>query len=709
MTLIELTEMGILSITGIISHAFRWLGWQIIWLLASLVDGVEGAVNKIYTLNSFFSSSEVNNFIDRYKPIIWSILAISLAVLGYKIIMNRKMDKQSIPTNLIFSLIVVIALPMLMVKMGDLTNLVVKDVKAGYTSSAKQIVKDNLYDLYALDQNNFNFKEKNNIPIDNIFDIHIDEAFKVDGETKHKNIFENKLNTLSNGKIKETKLEKNWIMMDEDYYRYNIDFVSVIIGLATTGITLLCVGFKIARLIFELAFNKLFAMLFAFADIEDNKKIKAILKNIFSTFAVIMATAVLLKLYIIFVAWLNFTASSVDTGIGFTVTSLAKLILQIGASFAVIDGPNIIERILGIDAGLKSGLNTMLGTYGAMKALGSGTKSMISGTKGFAKATGGAVDSAIKGGAVGAGAMNGLFKNKTSSSGTNDNETENKSSSLQNEMKNAKANSNANIDKNINSSDKNNNKQDLQSEMNNDKKSNEKDFNNSNIENSAKLHDDMKNLGVETTETLQDEMNGLNNKNNDNPKLNEEMNKETSKSNSPNLQEEMSKEANRNTIPNLQEEMKGADNIKNDNSSLQDEMKNGSLNNDLRSQVNNSPNENLQSEMSGKEELSSGGKLNDEMNRNINGNSDFRSTNPKSNPVNESMDNRENSNVNTGNNAFNQGSFRQVNTKENFATRKSREIKQAYKLGQSATERFNIPKNYKNLKDKKNNKMKGDN
>ncbi|MDV5116177.1 hypothetical protein R2Q93_15295 [Clostridium perfringens] len=677
MTLIELTEMGILSITGIISHAFRWLGWQIIWLLASLVDGVEGAVNKIYTLNSFFSSSEVNNFIDRYKPIIWSILAISLAVLGYKIIMNRKMDKQSIPTNLIFSLIVVIALPMLMVKMGDLTNLVVKDVKVGYTSSAKQIVKDNLYDLYALDQNDFNFKEK--------------------------------LDTLANGDMKETDLEKNWIMMDEDYYRYNIDFVSVIIGLATTGITLLCVGFKIARLIFELAFNKLFAMLFAFADIEDNKKIKAILKNIFSTFAVIMATAVLLKLYIIFVAWLNFTASSVDKGIGFTVTSLAKLILQIGASFAVIDGPNIIERILGIDAGLKSGLNTMLGTYGAMKALGSGTKSMISGTKGFAKATGGAVDSAIKGGAVGAGAMNGLFKNKTSSSGTNDNETENKSSSLQNEMKNANANSNANIDKNINSSDKNNNKQDLQSEMNNDKKSNEKDFNNSNIENSAKLHDDMKNLGVETTETLQDEMNGLNNKNNYNPKLNEEMNKETSKSNSPKLQEEMSKDANRNTIPNLQEEMKGADNIKNDNSSLQDEMKNGSLNNDLRSQVNNSPNENLQSEMSGKEELSSGGKLNDEMNRNINGNSDFRSTNPKSNPVNESMDNRENSNVNAGNNAFNQGSFRQVNTKENFATRKSREIKQAYKLGQSATERFNIPKNYKNLKDKKNNKMKGDN
>ena len=667
MTLIELTEMGILSITGIISHAFRWLGWQIIWLLASLVDGVEGAVNKIYTLNSFFSSSEVNNFIDRYKPIIWSILAISLAVLGYKIIMNRKMDKQSIPTNLIFSLIVVIALPMLMVKMGDLTNLVVKDVKAGYTSSAKQIVKDNLYDLYALDQNDFNFKEKNNIPIDNIFDIHIDEAFKVDSKTKHEEIFKKKLDTLANGDMKETDLEKNWIMMDEDYYRYNIDFVSVIIGLATTGITLLCVGFKIARLIFELAFNKLFAMLFAFADIEDNKKIKAILKNVFSTFAVIMATAVLLKLYIIFVAWLNFTASSVDTGIGFTVTSLAKLILQIGASFAVIDGPNIIERILGIDAGLKSGLNTMLGTYGAMKALGSGTKSMISGTKGFAKATGGAVDSAIKGGAVGAGAMNGLFKNQTSSSGTNDNETENKSSSLQNEMKNA--NSNANIDKNINSSDKNNNKQDLQSEMNNDKKSNEKDFNNSNIENSAKLHDDM--------------------------------NKETSKSNSPNLQEEMSKEANRNTIPNLQEEMKGADNIKNDNSSLQDEMKSGSLNNDLRSQVNNSPNENLQSEISGKEELSSGGKLNDEMNRNANSNI---------NPVNESMKNRESSNVNNdGNNGASQRSFRQVDTKENFATRKSREIKQAYKLGQSATERFNIPKNYKNLKDKKNNRMKGDN
>lgn len=76
MSLLELTNLGILTLTGIVSYCFRWLGWKIIELLASVVNGIEGAVNKIYTLNSFFQSNEINSLIDRYKPIMWAIFSI---------------------------------------------------------------------------------------------------------------------------------------------------------------------------------------------------------------------------------------------------------------------------------------------------------------------------------------------------------------------------------------------------------------------------------------------------------------------------------------------------------------------------------------------------------------------------------------------------------------------------------------------------------
>ncbi|MCX0401964.1 pLS20_p028 family conjugation system transmembrane protein, partial [Clostridium perfringens] len=326
MSLLELTNLGILTITGIVNYCFRWVGWGAIVILANIDSVVEEAVNKIYTLNSFFQSNEINSLIDRYKPIMWAIFAISLLILGYKLMLNKKRDRQNIVTNILFSLIVVMALPMMMLQMSKITDMIVTDAKSGYTTSANLLVKDSLYDLYALDQNNFDFSNKNNIADSNILNISINEEFKVDSKTKNKDIFDKKIEMLPSGEPDEVKLEKNWIAMDENYYRYNIDFIPVIISLLTTGVTLLCVGFKVAKLIYELAFKKLFAIIFAFADIEDdNKRLKAILKDILSSFLIIMLTAILLKLYILFNAWLSTVVSSTDIGIGFTSGTLAKL------------------------------------------------------------------------------------------------------------------------------------------------------------------------------------------------------------------------------------------------------------------------------------------------------------------------------------------------------------------------------------------------
>lgn len=665
MTLLELTNLGILTINGIVNYCFRWVGWKLIVILANIDSVIEEAVNKIYTLNSFFQSNEINSLIDRYKPIMWAIFAISLLVLGYKLMLNKKRDRQNIVTNILFSLIVVMALPMMMLQMSKITDMIVTDAKSGYTTSANLLVKDSLYDLYALDQNDFDFSNKNNISDSNVLNIGINEEFEINNETKHKNIFDKKIEMLPNGKPDEVKLEKNWIAMDENYYRYNIDFIPVIISLLTTGVTLLCVGFKVAKLIYELAFKKLFAIIFAFADIEDdNKRLKAILKDILSSFLIIMLTAILLKLYILFNAWLSTVVSSTDIGIGFTSGTLAKLIFQISVSFAVVDAPNLVERILGIDAGLKSGFNTMLGAYAATKTMLGAGKSAVKmaglGMKGM--------DKVMQGGATLAGATAGLVggdsNNKTLSQEQEEvrNQQNNNSNgtTLQEEMKNAKGESKDNSSIRNSSQNENNNKN-LSEEQGNIK-SNQENVENS-TDNSKTLSEEMKDKNGQNGEvnkpyeTLQDEMNKFNGSNvntNKGESLQDEMNKDNS----------MAQFLNGN----------------NQNESLQSEMNkaNGNMDKDikdLKTPNSNSGNSTLQDEMKGNKE-------------NI----------PN---VNSNIDNNNNIRTNQPENIEHQG---KSILRNNPITRKVNQYGDAYKLGKSATQRYNIPRRFT---EKKNNK-KGD-
>ncbi|MDU7068935.1 MAG: hypothetical protein E6343_13320 [Clostridium perfringens] len=658
MSLLELTNLGILTITGVVNHCFRWLGWGTIEVLASVVNGIEEAVNKIYTLNNFFQSKEINSLIDRYKPIMWAIFAISLLILGYKIMLNKKRDRQSIPTNILFSLIVVMALPMMMVQMNKITDMVVRDTKSEYTSSANLLVKDALYDLYALDRNDFDFSKRNNIPDSNIFNISINEEFEVDSDTKHEDIFKYKIETLPNGEIKDTKLEKNWIAMDENYYRYNIDFIPVIISLLTTGITLLCVGFKVAKLIYELAFKKLFAIIFAFADIEDdNKRLKAILKDILASFIIIMLTAILLKLYVLFNAWLSTVVTSTDIGIGFTSGTLAKLIFQISVSFAVIDAPNLVERILGIDAGLKSGFNTMMGAY-------AGAKSIFGAGKTAAKMAGfgmKGLDKVMQGGAGLAGGVSGLFggasSNKTLAQEQEEvrNQQNNNNSNgmtLQEEMKKANGESTGSSTMKNNSQNENTNKNSAEQQAN--LKTNQ-DNTGTSTENNKTLSEEMKDVKGQVgesnkpSETLQEEMNKVNGANNKGESLQEEMNK-----NNP-----MAQSLNGN----------------NQNESLQSEMNkaNGNMDKDLKAPSSNLGNSTLQDEMKGNKE-------------NI----------PN---VNSNINN--NLGVNQPENIENQG--RSI-LRDNPITRKVNQYGDAYRLGKSTTQRYNIPRRFT---EKKNNK-KGD-
>lgn len=368
-TLYTLIENGVLELGNVFESCIRWLGWGLITLLAKLVNGIESTANKVYTINGFFNSSEVNQLIDKYEPLVWTILAISIGILGFRIIFNRQQNRNELPSNILFSILVVVLLSTFMTKMNDITKVAISSINNSNQSLTDTLVKESLYDIYYLDDNDFNLSgEKNNISADSIYNIDINEALDT-SEVKDSDLFKKKIIFKENGDKKLVKLEKGWFSIDEMYYRYNIDFISVIISLGAIGIAFVCIMLKVIRLLFELAFNKLFITLLAFADISDGKRLKEMVKHIISIFIVIFITAVLTNMYMLYNSWI--TKSLVANGL--VNNGILKILFIVGGAIAVIDGPNLVERILGIDAGLKSSWGTLMAGYGVVKgALNSG-------------------------------------------------------------------------------------------------------------------------------------------------------------------------------------------------------------------------------------------------------------------------------------------------------------------------------------------------
>lgn len=370
-----LTENNVLELVGIFSYGLRYLGWILIKGLVKLVDGLENAVSTIYNINNFFETKEVVHFLDNYKPVLWTIFAIALAFIGFQIMFQRKRDKGQIPVNILISITIIVGLPFLMTELNKATKLIVDNNIGTYESSAKEIVKGNLSDLYYLDSVGYKLSDKkNNISINNIMNIDINEKLDIGkiNDVEAKEILKDKLVEDSSGNLNTQKLDKSFFsFLDEDYYRYNLNFMVVIGSLLVSIIAMFCSCLKIGRILIELAFNKILATVLAFSDIGTGKKLKMVVENILSMFAILISTSVLLKLYVVFTGWLNSPDVAIEN-------QVVKLLVLGAGSWAVIDGPNIIERIFGIDAGIKSSWGAVVAGIEGAKMLGKGTRSMFS-------------------------------------------------------------------------------------------------------------------------------------------------------------------------------------------------------------------------------------------------------------------------------------------------------------------------------------------
>ncbi|QKE76050.1 hypothetical protein HPK19_24905 (plasmid) [Arthrobacter citreus] len=395
-----------LEISNPINYMFRIIGWLIINGLVWLVDSLSNVTDSILKLKLFFTDNQIHDLIDLLKPLSITLMAFSLLYLGYLIMFQKKVNREAIVVNIFMALVVFTILGTGMEKTNKFTDQAIEGFGiSGTQSIAIQIVKDNITDVSQYDLTNWetvNLDKPNKIPKDTILNISItepiDKDFQFDNNKELSQngqyVFENKLSYGDSGTPKEVELDKGLFTFDENYYRWDWNFWTIAITLGVMAFTMVTIAIKLAKLFFELTFNYVLATIIAPADIHSGQKTKQVIQNILNIFITTIMIFMSLKIYTI--------------GTGFITQKLggiACVIALFSFSLAVVDGPNIVERLFGIDAGLKSGWGALAGAYGAAKGMSKGVNGITSLTKSLAQGGANSVASM-------AGAAKGLSSNQ---------------------------------------------------------------------------------------------------------------------------------------------------------------------------------------------------------------------------------------------------------------------------------------------------------
>lgn len=360
----------ILSLSTLVLDALRSMGWILIRGLAVLIDGLEKVTDSILLTKTFFNNSQVVEFVSTIQPFLYVLLAASFLFTGYLIIFQKKFDREGFLINLFITLLILGLLSPTMTQVSEFSDTAIDFTtqSSGENSSSEsisnQILQENIHDLIEYDRNDFSGLEGealNSLPQSHLRNIDINEVFDSNefrlGSTGEQ-ISQSKLTwngeTMGTSKLDQGGVEWN----NQYYYRYQPNWLTIFVTLGIMGFTLFSIAYKLARLSFELAFNYVLAILVAPADLHSGQKTKKVIQSILNTFLVIILIFVSIKLYTIGTAYL---AETLD---GF-----AYLIALIAFSVALIDGPNMVERLFGIDAGLKRGWGVALGAYAAGKGV----------------------------------------------------------------------------------------------------------------------------------------------------------------------------------------------------------------------------------------------------------------------------------------------------------------------------------------------------
>lgn len=385
----------ILTNKSVVDDALRWIGWGITKLITYLADIVEGLYNKTFGLIDITNYESVNRLIIKFQPVIVVVVMICIASYGIMLMVTK--EKKPVLSSIILGILAISSSAFIFTTANDMAQSFKEGVlESSNTKKAYEVVDNNVIDLVKIDKvgniSTLNYNAGSNIVHNNEIKsradmkaIDIKETLNWDDAEYGKDLYKwsdpfNELITYRVINIAGTSVPvKNYdgllssTIGNEFYYRYDFDFWSINLQLFSIILLFLALSYKNVRIAYELVVSRLFAVMLA-GDIGGGQKLKQTLIFIRDTYLTLFVSVLCIKLYMIFTEAIT----------SFGINGIGKGIVSIFIAYAVIDGPNLVERLLGMDAGLSSSMGR--------------TMAMIGLSKGFSNATYRGTAGAIKGG-----------------------------------------------------------------------------------------------------------------------------------------------------------------------------------------------------------------------------------------------------------------------------------------------------------------------
>jgi hypothetical protein len=357
----------------------RSIGLAIVRGLKMASDAAQKLFDDVYSFLSFSDSSIFQDWLDSYGDIISAVLVIAIIAFGFILMVNHE-KRPNIVHGMLLYLVVLFGLPTAITKL----NVIVYEGKnfifdQDATTSAV-IINNNVTDLRYVDKQNELSDLSIHYPVDDQLEDRIkylDATETVSGSNNRfatlimsetaNEYFDHYITVLPDGNISLIEMpSKGWFDIFDPpwYYRYHIEWLSIYMELIAIIIAYVCAAYKVIRIIWEIIAGQLIATLFS-ADLTNPQKGVKILTCIRDNYIMLVLVAALLQLYNIAVTYVH----SLDLG------SFTKAFIILCLSFCVIDGPNLVEKMMGIDAGLSSGFQKLAAGY----TMGRGAKNAVGG------------------------------------------------------------------------------------------------------------------------------------------------------------------------------------------------------------------------------------------------------------------------------------------------------------------------------------------
>ncbi|MDU4503972.1 MAG: hypothetical protein E7J02_13405 [Staphylococcus warneri] len=359
-----------LDIAGPAKDIFRSMGWGILKFLVEFTDWMSNASHEALSLFGLLDKGHVVQFIQDSKPALMALFALTLLYLGIKMILGARIKLHDKFIAVVIALIFLSSLSNSTETATDITKKATEDVD-NYTSEQSNakigtnILKNSVVDLKYMDEEQKWKKPEsdvkdgryNKLSNSSVEYIDINETIK-QGKAETdlgKEVTKKQISMKSGGKEEVKDLDGGfWGIGEKEYYRYSVYWARGMTGLLCAGLGYFFAGLAIASIILETIVG-LFIASFGASTLQSDKLKSTIVDMLNGLVAIVFVFICMF----IFKELLGFIMNKNIT---------VYIIGMIAGLKFMFDGPRIIERKFGYDAGLQSPIRSLMAGYGLAKA-----------------------------------------------------------------------------------------------------------------------------------------------------------------------------------------------------------------------------------------------------------------------------------------------------------------------------------------------------